>query len=109
MKRVDNSVNLLTSMFVWSLLWYIMENDSAQFDGHIAGIYVTSSDALKLQPALVVSPAENETYSNTHCKRMWLLRFFSRFLWMSKLLGALEELTNFSFPADDQVFYVQHL
>lgn len=63
-------------MFVWSLLWYIMENDSAQFDGHIAGIYVTSSDALKLQPALVVSPAENEIYSNTHCKRMWLLRFF---------------------------------
>lgn len=35
-----------------------MENDSAQFDGHIAGIYVTSSDALKLQPALVVSHAE---------------------------------------------------
>lgn len=31
-----------------------MENDSAQFDGHIAGIYVTSSDALKLQPALVM-------------------------------------------------------
>lgn len=57
-----------------------MENDSAQFDGHIAGIYVTSSDALKLQPALVVSHAENEIYSNTHCKRMWLLRFFSRFL-----------------------------
>lgn len=104
MKRVDNSVNLLTSMFVWSLLWYIMENDSAQFDGHIAGIYVTSSDALKLQPALVVSHAENEIYSNTHCKRMWLL-----FLWMSKLLGALEELTNFSFPADDQFFYVLHL
>lgn len=47
-----------------------MENDSAQFDGHIAGIYVTSSDALKLQPALVVSHAENEIYSNTHCKRM---------------------------------------
>lgn len=69
MKRVDNSVNLLTSMFVWSLLWYIMENDSAQFDGHIAGIYVTSSDALKLQPALVVSHAENEIYS-------YMLRFF---------------------------------
>lgn len=75
MKRVDNSVNLLTSMFVWSLLWYIMENDSAQFDGHIAEKYVTSSDTFKIQPALIVSRAENEIYSYTHCKRMWSMNF----------------------------------
>lgn len=52
-----------------------MENDSAQFDGHIAGKYVTSSDTFKIQPALIVSRAENEIYSYTHYKRMWSMSF----------------------------------